>query len=158
MKWGDENNPKVTLVGKGVCFDTGGLNIKPTSSMGLMKKDMGGAATVLGLAHMIMSLNLNVNLRVIIPAVENSISSNSFRPQDILISEAKIRGTAINFKSFTKIVPMGLIQLATKSAPPTSSMIKPKVTPDSMPIKIFQCKASDFIRFVFNNLSLTQSI
>ena len=86
MKWGDENNPKVTLVGKGVCFDTGGLNIKPTSSMGLMKKDMGGAATVLGLAHMIMSLNLNVNLRVIIPAVENSISSNSFRPQDILIS------------------------------------------------------------------------
>ena len=86
MKWGDKNNPKVTLVGKGVCFDTGGLNIKPTSSMGLMKKDMGGAATVLGLAHMIMSLNLNVNLRVIIPAVENSISSNSFRPQDILIS------------------------------------------------------------------------
>ena len=86
MKWGDKNNPKVTLVGKGVCFDTGGLNIKPTSSMGLMKKDMGGAATVFGLAHMIMSLNLNVNLRVIIPAVENSISSNSFRPQDILIS------------------------------------------------------------------------
>ena len=86
MKWGDKNNPKVTLVGKGVCFDTGGLNIKPTSSMGLMKKDMGGAATVLGLAHMIISLNLNVNLRVIIPAVENSISSNSFRPQDILIS------------------------------------------------------------------------
>ena len=86
MKWGDKNNPKVTLIGKGVCFDTGGLNIKPTSSMGLMKKDMGGAATVLGLAHMIMSLNLNVNLRVIIPAVENSISSNSFRPQDILIS------------------------------------------------------------------------
>ncbi|MDB0032902.1 leucyl aminopeptidase family protein [Amylibacter sp.] len=86
MKWGDKNNPKVTLVGKGVCFDTGGLNIKPTSSMGLMKKDMGGAATVLGLAHMIMSLNLNVNLRVIIPTVENSISSNSFRPQDILIS------------------------------------------------------------------------
>ncbi|MDB0015498.1 leucyl aminopeptidase family protein [Amylibacter sp.] len=86
MKWGNKNNPKVTLVGKGVCFDTGGLNIKPTSSMGLMKKDMGGAATVLGLAHMIMSLNLNVNLRVIIPAVENSISSNSFRPQDILIS------------------------------------------------------------------------
>ena len=86
MQWGDKNNPKVTLVGKGVCFDTGGLNIKPTSSMGLMKKDMGGAATVLGLAHMIMSLNLNINLRVIIPAVENSISSNSFRPQDILIS------------------------------------------------------------------------
>ena len=86
MQWGENNNPKVTLVGKGVCFDTGGLNIKPTASMSLMKKDMGGSATVLGLAHMIMSLNLKINLRVIIPAVENSISSNSFRPQDILIS------------------------------------------------------------------------
>ena len=86
MQWGVKNNPKVTLVGKGVCFDTGGLNIKPTASMSLMKKDMGGSATVLGLAHMIMSLNLKINLRVIIPAVENSISSNSFRPQDILIS------------------------------------------------------------------------
>ena len=86
MQWGGNNNPKITLVGKGVCFDTGGLNIKPTASMGLMKKDMGGSATALGLAHMIMSLNLKVNLRVIIPAVENSISSNSFRPQDILIS------------------------------------------------------------------------
>jgi leucyl aminopeptidase len=83
---GENDNPKITLVGKGVCFDTGGLNIKPTASMGLMKKDMGGSATVLGLAHMIMSLNLKVKLRVIIPAVENSISSNSFRPQDILIS------------------------------------------------------------------------
>ncbi|MDA9895940.1 leucyl aminopeptidase family protein [Amylibacter sp.] len=86
MQWGENNNPKVTLVGKGVCFDTGGLNIKPTASMSIMKKDMGGSATALGLAHMIMSLNLKINLRVIIPAVENSISSNSFRPQDILIS------------------------------------------------------------------------
>ena len=76
--------PKVTLVGKGVCFDTGGLNIKPGRSMGLMKKDMGGAANVLALAYMILSTGMNVQLRVLIPAVENSISRNSFRPGDIL--------------------------------------------------------------------------
>ena len=76
--------PKVTLVGKGVCFDTGGLNIKPGRSMGLMKKDMGGAANVLALASMILSANMDVQLTVLIPAVENSISGNSFRPGDIL--------------------------------------------------------------------------
>ena len=80
------SGPKVVLVGKGVCFDTGGLNLKPGGSMGLMKKDMGGAANVLGLAKMIMQLKLPVQLRVLIPAVENSVSSASFRPQDILIS------------------------------------------------------------------------
>ncbi len=85
MRWGDAG-PQLTLVGKGVCFDTGGLNIKPGSSMGLMKKDMGGAATVMGLAHMIMALGLPLRLRVLIPAVENSISGNAFRPQDILTS------------------------------------------------------------------------
>ena len=85
MRWGDDG-PQLTLVGKGVCFDTGGLNIKPGSSMGLMKKDMGGAATVLGLAHMIMALELPVRLRVLVPAVENAIDGNAFRPQDILTS------------------------------------------------------------------------
>ena len=85
MRWG-EKGPQLTLVGKGVCFDTGGLNIKPASSMGLMKKDMGGAATVLGLAHMIMALELPLRLRVLIPAVENSIDGSAFRPQDILTS------------------------------------------------------------------------
>ena len=80
------SGPKVVLVGKGVCFDTGGLNLKPGGSMGLMKKDMGGAANVLGLARMIMQLKLPVQLRVLIPAVENSVSSAAFRPQDILIS------------------------------------------------------------------------
>jgi leucyl aminopeptidase len=85
MRWGD-SGPQLTLVGKGVCFDTGGLNIKPASSMGLMKKDMGGAATVLGLAHMIMALELPLHLRVLIPAVENSIDGSAFRPQDILTS------------------------------------------------------------------------
>ena len=83
MTWGTDG-PVLTLVGKGVCFDTGGLNIKPGGSMGLMKKDMGGAATVLGLAHMIMALSLPLRLRVLIPAVENAIDGSAFRPQDIL--------------------------------------------------------------------------
>ena len=82
MRWGDAG-PQVTLVGKGVCFDTGGLNLKPGGSMGLMKKDMGGAATVLGLAQMIMSTGQKLRLRVLIPAVENAVSGNSFRPGDI---------------------------------------------------------------------------
>ncbi len=84
--WGAEDAPKVTLVGKGVIFDTGGLNLKPGSSMALMKKDMGGAANVLGLASMIMAAKLPVRLRVIVPCVENAVSGNSFRPGDILSS------------------------------------------------------------------------
>ena len=85
MRWGDAG-PSLTLVGKGVCFDTGGLNLKPTSGMHLMKKDMGGAATVMGLAHMIMALNLPLRLRVIVPAVENAVSGQAMRPRDILTS------------------------------------------------------------------------
>ncbi len=84
MRWGDASHPKVTLVGKGVCFDTGGLDLKPASAMGLMKKDMGGAANVLGLAAMIMGAGLPVCLRVLIPAVENSVSANAMRPGDVL--------------------------------------------------------------------------
>src|SRR5437762_11059133 len=84
--WGKRGHPKVTLVGKGVCFDTGGLDIKPASGMLLMKKDMGGAANVLGLARMIMTARLPVRLRVLIPAVENSIAGNAFRPGDVLKS------------------------------------------------------------------------
>ena len=74
--WGDKAKPRVTLVGKGVCFDSGGLDIKPASGMAMMKKDMGGAAAVLGLAHMIMDAKLPIALRVLIPAVENSISGD----------------------------------------------------------------------------------
>jgi len=85
MRWGNEG-PALTLVGKGVCFDTGGLNLKPGASMGLMKKDMGGAAAVLGLARMIMALKLPLRLRVLIPAVENSVSAGAMRPGDILTS------------------------------------------------------------------------
>ena len=85
MRWGSEG-PALTLVGKGVCFDTGGLNIKPSSGMLLMKKDMGGAATVMGLALMIMRLGLKLRLRVLVPAVENVIAGDAQRPKDILTS------------------------------------------------------------------------
>jgi leucyl aminopeptidase len=84
LKWGDDNAPKVTLVGKGVCFDSGGLDLKPASGMEIMKKDMGGAAHVLGIAAMVMEAGLPVRLRVLIPAVENSVSANAMRPGDVL--------------------------------------------------------------------------
>ncbi len=84
IRWGKDKNPLITLVGKGVAFDTGGLDIKPESAMLLMKKDMGGAAHVLGLAQMIMAANLPVRLRVLIPAVENSVDGFSFRPGDVI--------------------------------------------------------------------------
>lgn len=84
MRWGNPKHPKLTLVGKGVCYDTGGLNIKTENYMLLMKKDMGGAAGVLALARLIMSQNLPVSLRVIVPCVENSIAGNAFRPGDVI--------------------------------------------------------------------------
>ncbi|MBC8035974.1 MAG: leucyl aminopeptidase family protein, partial [Rhizobiales bacterium] len=90
VTWGPARAPKVTLVGKGVCFDTGGLDIKPASGMLLMKKDMGGAATVLGLARMIMAAKLPVRLRVLIPAADNVIAGNAFRPGDVLHSRKGI--------------------------------------------------------------------
>ena len=84
IQWGESSNPKVTLIGKGVCFDTGGLDLKQSSGMKFMKKDMGGAAHVLGLASMIMAAALPVRLRVLIPAVENSVSGNAMRPLDVI--------------------------------------------------------------------------
>ncbi|SOE17107.1 leucyl aminopeptidase [Hoeflea halophila] len=86
MRWGKKGAPKLTLVGKGVCFDTGGLDIKPATAMLNMKKDMGGAANVIALAMMIMDAGLPVDLRVLVPAVENSISASAFRPGDVLTS------------------------------------------------------------------------
>jgi leucyl aminopeptidase len=86
MVWGDPAHPKVTLVGKGVCFDTGGVDLKPASGMQIMKKDMGGAANVLALALMVMDAKLKVRLRVLIPAVENAVAGNAFRPLDIFPS------------------------------------------------------------------------
>ncbi len=90
MKWGKRTHPKVTLVGKGVCFDSGGLDIKSAAGMKLMKKDMGGAANTLGLASMIMERRLPVRLRLLIPAVENSIAGNAMRPGDVLPTRSKL--------------------------------------------------------------------
>ena len=92
ITWGSKKSPKITLVGKGVCFDTGGLDIKPSNAMLIMKKDMGGAAHVLGLGQMIMESGIDVRLRILIPAVENNISGNAFRPGDIIKS---YKGTTI---------------------------------------------------------------
>ncbi|MFI4986485.1 MAG: leucyl aminopeptidase family protein [Alphaproteobacteria bacterium] len=90
LSWGARTAPKVTLVGKGVCFDSGGLDLKPAGGMLLMKKDMGGAATMLGLASMIMATGLPVRLRLLVPAVENSVSGNAMRPLDIVKSRKGI--------------------------------------------------------------------
>ncbi|MQX37750.1 leucyl aminopeptidase family protein [Roseospira navarrensis] len=84
LRWGREDHPRVTLVGKGVVFDSGGLDIKPSAGMRLMKKDMGGAAHALGLAHALMDAGLPIRLRVLIPAVENMLSGSAFRPLDVL--------------------------------------------------------------------------
>jgi leucyl aminopeptidase len=90
LTWGDPRHPKLALVGKGVCFDSGGLDIKPSSGMLLMKKDMGGAAHALALAALVMGQRLKVRLHLLIPAVENAISGNAFRPGDVLRSRAGI--------------------------------------------------------------------
>lgn len=116
MKWG-KTGPTLTLVGKGVCFDTGGLNIKPGASMGLMKKDMGGAATVLGLAHMIMSLDLPVRLRVLVPAVENAISGSAMRPQDILTSRKGLTVEINNTDAEGRLVLADALALADEEKP-----------------------------------------
>ena len=84
LVWGDEAHPRVALVGKGVCFDSGGLDIKPSAGMRLMKKDMGGAAQVIGLAQWLMTLKVPIRLHVLIPAVENSVDAQSYRPGDVL--------------------------------------------------------------------------
>jgi leucyl aminopeptidase len=90
LTWGKESDPKVTLVGKGVCFDTGGLDLKPAGGMLNMKKDMGGAATVMAVAGMVMANNLPVRLRLLVPAVENSVAGNAFRPLDVITTRAGI--------------------------------------------------------------------
>jgi leucyl aminopeptidase len=90
LRWGDPAHPKVTLVGKGVCFDSGGLDLKPAAHMKLMKKDMGGGAHVLGMASMVMDNELPVRLRVLVPAVENSVSGSALRPLDVVTTRAGI--------------------------------------------------------------------
>ncbi len=115
--WGEESNPKITLIGKGVVFDTGGLDIKPSSAMLLMKKDMGGAANVLGLASMVMDAGLKVRLRVLIPAVENAISGRAFRPGDVMRSRKGLTVEIGNTDAEGRLVLADAMALADEEAP-----------------------------------------
>ncbi len=115
--WGKNGAPKVTLVGKGVCFDTGGLDLKSASGMVLMKKDMGGAANVLGLAQMIMEAKLPVRLRVLIPAVENAVSGEAFRPGDILKSRKGLTVEIGNTDAEGRLVLGDALALADEEKP-----------------------------------------
>jgi leucyl aminopeptidase len=117
LSWGDPAARKVTLVGKGVCFDSGGLDIKPDNAMLLMKKDMGGAASVLALAHMIMDRKLKLRLRVLIPAVENSISGAAFRPLDIYRSRKGLRVEVGNTDAEGRLVLADALALADEEVP-----------------------------------------
>ncbi len=117
LTWGKDGDPKITLVGKGVCFDTGGLDIKPDTGMLNMKKDMAGGATALGLAHMIMARKLKVRLRVIVPAVENSISGTAFRPRDIYKSRKGISVEIGNTDAEGRLVLADALTLADEDAP-----------------------------------------
>ncbi len=116
MRWGEEG-PRLTLVGKGVCFDTGGLNLKPGGSMGLMKKDMGGAAAVLGLARMIMAQGWPVRLRVLIPAVENAVDGTAMRPGDILTSRKGLTVEVNNTDAEGRLVLADALAVADEEAP-----------------------------------------
>jgi leucyl aminopeptidase len=115
--WGDPAHPKVTLVGKGVCFDTGGLDLKPSSSMLIMKKDMGGAANVLALALMVMDAKLKVRLRVLIPAVENAVAGNAFRPLDIFPSRKGLNVEIGNTDAEGRLVLADALALADEEKP-----------------------------------------
>lgn len=119
MTWGSPSAPRVTLVGKGICFDTGGLDIKPSSSMLLMKKDMGGAAAVLALGHMIMSLGLDVRLRIILAIAENSVAGNAFRPGDVIKSRAGKTVEIGNTDAEGRLVLADALALACEEKPET---------------------------------------
>jgi leucyl aminopeptidase len=117
LTWGDPSAPKVTLVGKGVCFDSGGLDIKPSSGMLMMKKDMGGAASVLAAAHMIMNRGLKLRLRVLIPAVENAISGAAFRPLDVYPSRKGLTVEIGNTDAEGRLILADALALADEEAP-----------------------------------------
>ncbi len=117
LTWGPKDAPKITLVGKGVCFDTGGLNLKPGNSMGLMKKDMGGAANTMALAQMIMAQKLKVRLRLLVPAVENSVSAGAFRPGDILTSRKGLTVEINNTDAEGRLVLGDALTLADEESP-----------------------------------------
>ncbi|NPV25383.1 leucyl aminopeptidase family protein [Bradyrhizobium aeschynomenes] len=117
LQWGDPSHLKVTLVGKGVCFDTGGLDLKPSSSMLLMKKDMGGAANVLALAQMVMDAKLKLQLRVLIPAVENAVAGNAFRPMDVFPSRKGLTVEIGNTDAEGRLILADALALADEDTP-----------------------------------------
>lgn len=117
LRWGDPSHPRVTLVGKGVTFDTGGLDIKPAAGMLLMKKDMGGAANILGLAHAIVDAGLPVRLRVLLPVVENAISANAFRPGDVLRARSGLTVEIGNTDAEGRLILADAITLALEEDP-----------------------------------------
>jgi leucyl aminopeptidase len=117
VTWGHEAAPKITLIGKGVCFDTGGLDLKPSSGMLIMKKDMGGAACVLAAAQMIMDAKLRVRLRVLIPAVENAVSGAAFRPLDVYRSRKGLTVEIGNTDAEGRLVLADALALADEDAP-----------------------------------------
>ena len=117
ISWGPENAPSLTLVGKGVAFDSGGLNMKNAAGMALMKKDMGGAAHALGLAQMIMAAGLPLRLRVLIPAVENAVSGNAFRPGDVLRSRKGLSVEIGNTDAEGRLILADAMALAAEGEP-----------------------------------------
>ncbi|MCF6326779.1 MAG: leucyl aminopeptidase family protein [Devosiaceae bacterium] len=117
LSWGPKQAPKITLVGKGVTFDSGGLSIKPTAGMVLMKKDMGGAANILGLAHAIIASKLKLRLRILLPIVENSISANSFRPGDILPSRSGLNVEIGNTDAEGRLILADALSFASEDKP-----------------------------------------
>ncbi len=117
LRWGNPTDPLVVLVGKGVCFDSGGLDLKPASAMRTMKKDMGGAAQALGLARLIMAERLPVYLRVLIPAVENAVAGNAFRPGDVLSTYKGITVEVDNTDAEGRLVLCDALALAAEEKP-----------------------------------------
>ena len=117
VTWGNPKHPKVTLVGKGVCFDTGGLDIKPSSGMLLMKKDMGGAATAIATAQMIMAAKLKIRLRLLLPIVENAIAGNAFRASDIITSRKGLSVEIGNTDAEGRLILADALALASEEKP-----------------------------------------
>lgn len=117
LRWGDPSRPKLTLIGKGVCFDTGGLDLKPATGMALMKKDMGGAACALALSRLVMESGLPVRLRVLIPAVENVVSGNAYRPGDVIRTRKGLTVEVGNTDAEGRLILCDALALADEEAP-----------------------------------------
>ncbi len=117
LTWGNENDPKLTILGKGVCFDSGGLDLKTATGMRSMKKDMGGAATALGLADLVMRRQLPVRLRLLIPAVENAVSGNAYRPGDVIRTYKGLSVEVGNTDAEGRLILCDALALASEEKP-----------------------------------------